>query len=218
MITIEAIFIGQPQQLHDENGSWYSAIFRQPVQAPVLLTERGLVGDQVADSKHHGSLDQAVCCHPLAHYDYWRTIYPNHPMLAAGGVGENWTIGNLDEKGVCVGDVVRVGTAIVQVSGPRYPCWKQGRKLQIAGFHEQTMATLRTGWYGRVLRPGRVQPHDEWQLEERPHPQMTIWQLNQAVFDTFDPAFAHYALTIPELSATWQFILRRKLSLEGSSK
>ena len=212
VITIQAIFTGRPQPIQDDQGVWLSAIFRSPVDGPILLEERGLLGDHVADTKHHGSLDQAVCCHPLAHYDYWRALYPANRLLAPGGVGENWTIANGDEGDVCVGDVVRVGTAQIQVSGPRYPCWKQGRKLQIAGFQEQTMATLRTGWYGRVLRPGRVQANDPWQLEHRPHPQMTIWQLNHCLFDTFDPTFAQYALTIPELSATWQLIFRRKLA------
>ena len=75
MIEIHTLLVGQPQTITDERGSWRSAIFRQPVAGPVRLGERGLAGDQVADTEHHGSPGQAVCCHPLAHFAAWNEDY-----------------------------------------------------------------------------------------------------------------------------------------------
>jgi MOSC domain-containing protein YiiM len=63
----------------------------------------------------------------------------------------------MTEADVCVGDVFVVGSARVQVSGPRYPCAKQERKLGLPDFLRRTMATRRTGFYLRVLTPGTVQ-------------------------------------------------------------
>jgi len=95
MIRIHTLLIGQPQTITDEQGTWRSAIFRTPVGEPIELHQRGLAGDQVADTDNHGSPDQAVCCHPLVHYQYWNNVYGlTHPgaTLGPGSVGENWTL------------------------------------------------------------------------------------------------------------------------------
>src|SRR5271165_7127478 len=65
MISIHSIFVGRPQRITDETGVWESSIFRKAVFGPVELGSRGIVGDQVADSVHHGRPSQAVCVHPI---------------------------------------------------------------------------------------------------------------------------------------------------------
>jgi MOSC domain-containing protein YiiM len=114
MITIHTQLIGQPQTMTDERGTWRSAIFRTPVTEPIFLQPRGLAGDQVADTKHHGSLDQAVCCHPLAHYAFWNDYYQlesEDTRLGPGSVGENWTLTSAAEADFAVGDIFQVGEA-----------------------------------------------------------------------------------------------------------
>ena len=215
MITIHTLLIGQPQSLNDERGKWRSAIFRKPVVAPVALGERGLAGDQVADTDNHGSRDQAVCCHPLAHYDYWNAFYAEvlgERRLGPGSVGENWTLAGVTENDVSVGDIFSAGTAHVQISAPRYPCTKQERKVQLPAFHKRTVETMRTGWYLRVLAPGTVQVGDELRLVERPQPDLTIQRINENMHSNFDPIFALKLLDAPELAAGWKRMLIKKLS------
>lgn len=207
MIQVHTILIGQPQNLEDERGSWQSAIFRRPVSGPIELEVRGLVGDQVADSKNHGSLDQAVCCEPLDHYAYWNEFY-GLDSFGPGSVGENWTISGATEREICVGDVVGVGSAQIQVVCPRYPCTKQDRKLKLPGFQEQTVASLRTGYYVRVLTPGVVQAGDEWVLEERRRPSLTLHRLNEHIHHSFEPAFARELLGVEELGNYWKRIVK----------
>src|ERR1051325_1014180 len=145
MIVFHMLLIGQPQTLTDESGTWHSAICRTPISVPVELQERGLAGDQVADTANHGSLDQAVCCHPLAHYAYWNSVYAGmNPgrVVGPGSVGENWTLSHVTEQDVCVGDIFTVGSARVQISAPRYPCTKQERRVQLPGFYQRTLETL----------------------------------------------------------------------------
>jgi MOSC domain-containing protein YiiM len=218
MIAIHTLLIGQTQALTDKRGQWRSAIFRTPTTQPVALGERGLAGDQVADTANHGSPDQAVCCHPLAHYDYWNTLYAatlGDRRLGPGSVGENWTISGATEEQVCVGDVFAVGAARVQVSAPRYPCSKQERKVQLPGFLRRTVETLRTGWYLRVLSTGIVQAGDELRLLERPQPELTLQRINQNMHGDFDPIFAWRLLDAPELSPGWKRMLEKKLADEG---
>jgi MOSC domain-containing protein YiiM len=212
MPTIHTQLIGGPRDLSDSRGSWRSAIYREPVAGPVALGLRGLAGDQVADTESHGSPDQAVCCHPLSHYAAWCAEYElPADSLGPGSVGENWTLSDIDEAGVCIGDIYAVGTALVQVSAPRYPCIKQERKLGLAGFLKRTMATLRSGWYLRVLTPGEVSAGDSLALRERPRPDLTIARLNAHMHHSFDPDLAQELLGVEELAAKWKWIIQLKL-------
>jgi MOSC domain-containing protein YiiM len=214
MITIHTQLIGQPQTMTDERGKWRSAIFREPVTEPLLLQTRGLAGDQVADTKHHGSPDQAVCCQPLAHYAFWNTFYKLHreeAQLGPGAVGENWTLTNCSEADFAVGDIFQVGEAVVQVSAPRYPCTKQERKLKLPSFFNEIFVTMRTGFYLRVLTPGMVQTGDQLRLFERPNPIFTIQLINEQTLGEPDKTFAQQMLELPELAIGWKKIVEGKL-------
>lgn len=216
MIHIHTLLIGQPQTMTDERGTWRSAICRTAVSGPVALGERGLAGDQVADTKNHGTPNQAVCCHPLAHYAHWNEVYGLGPAeaLGPGAVGENWTLAGATEVDVCVGDIFAVGSARVQVTAPRYPCSKQERKVRLPGFLQRTMAAMRTGWYVRVLRPGAVQAGDALALEARPNPGVSIQRVNENMFQEFDEHEARALLAVPELAAGWKRIIEMKLAKE----
>ncbi len=85
-ITIHSIHTGQPRTINDEGGRWQSSIFRELIEGPILLTEGGLVGDKVTDTRHHGSADQAVCCHSMDHYRHWQEVYGAD--LGAGAWGK----------------------------------------------------------------------------------------------------------------------------------
>jgi MOSC domain-containing protein YiiM len=217
VIQIHTLLIGQPQTLGDERGTWRSAICRQAVSCPVTLGWRGLAGDQVADRRHHGSPDQAVCCHPLAHYAYWNERYGLEGLetaLGPGSVGENWTVSGVAEAGVFIGDVYRVGSATVQVSGPRYPCTKQERIVKLPGFLRQTKESMRTGWYLRVVAPGVVAAGDAWHLQKRPCPTLSVHDVNRCILGPFDSLLARELMLVPELAEGWREIVRHKLDSE----
>lgn len=218
MITIHTQLIGQPQTMTDERGTWRSAIFRTAVTKPVFLQERGFAGDQVADTKHHGSLDQAVCCHPLAHYEFWNNHYKlfrEEAQLGPGSVGENWTLTNCTEADVAIGDIFQAGEAVVQVSAPRYPCTKQERKLKLPNFFNEVLTSQRTGFYLRVLTSGNVQMGDELRLLERPNPIFTIQFINEHTLGEPDKTVAQQMLALPELSAGWKKIIEHKLKIKA---
>jgi MOSC domain-containing protein YiiM len=208
-ITVHSIHIGQPRTINDERGRWRSSIFREPVEGPILLTEQGLVGDRVTDTRHHGSADQAVCCHPMDHYGHWAEIYGVD--LGAGGVGENWPLLHADEAQICIGDIFDVGSAQVQVTSPRVPCNTQQRKVKLDNWVNATIDALRTGFYLRVLTPGTVQAGDALALVERLYPDATIWAVNNCRYHHFDPDFAARLATMPELMASWRKHFRNRM-------
>ena len=213
MIRIEAIFVGQPKNITDEKGTWLSAIFRSRVQGAIELLERGLAGDRVADTKHHGRPGQAVCVHPIVHYDFWNQAYDLKGVdrLGPGSVGENWTISGADEATIYCGDVYQAGTAIVQVSGPRMPCGKQERKLGLPGFLRRSMDSMRTGFYLRVLRAGTVNTGDLLELQSRPDNAVSVDLVNRAVYQTPDVAIIGQIIRAEGLAKDWKDIVSARL-------
>jgi MOSC domain-containing protein YiiM len=210
-MRIHTLSIGVPETRVDERGEWTSAIHRRPVAGPVLLTERGHAGDRVHDTRHHGSPDQAICAHPLEHYAFWNAEYETDSFGPAI-LGENWTVSDANESNTYVGDVYRVGAAVVQVSSPRVPCSTQERKVGRKGFLGRSNKTQRTGWYLRVLTPGEVSAGDELILVTRPERAYSVAQVNENFHGQFDRAFAEELLGSPELAEGWKDMLRKRLS------
>jgi len=219
MIRIEAIFVGEPKSITDEKGTWLSAIYRTRVEGPIELRERGLAGDQVADTKNHGRPGQAICVHPIIHYGFWNAAYDleGERSLGPGSVGENWTISGGDEETVFCGDVYRVGTAIVQVSGPRMPCWKQERKLGLRGFLKRTMDSMRTGFYLQVLKPGTLNTGDNWDLERRSNEEISVSLVNQAAYRGLEPEVLDRVMKAESVVPGWKEILRARTAERVSS-
>ncbi len=198
---IQAVFVGQPKTVTDERGTWTSSIFRDPVQGPVQVQRDGLRGDKVTQP-YHGGPDAAICVHPLEHYLFWNDRYAT--QLAPGNVGENFTLAHVADDEVCAGDVVRVGSALLQVSGPRIPCANLARRIGRPDWVKLTVTENRTGFFVRVLESGTVQAGDAWQLEERLNPDGTMTAINRCMYLSFDPSFAQRMTQMQGLGDWWK--------------
>jgi MOSC domain-containing protein YiiM len=205
---LHALFVGQPKPITDERGTWISSICRDRVDGPVSLRPEGLVGDRVAQP-YHGGPDGAICVHLLDHYRFWEREYSLG--LPPGYVGENFAVDNLTEDQVCAGDIVRLGSALVQVSGPRVPCANQARRVGRSDWVKLTIRENRTGFYMRVLEPGIVQAGDAWQMQERPNPDGSIPAINQCMYLSLDPAYARRTLEMPGLADWWKEQMAERL-------
>jgi MOSC domain-containing protein YiiM len=204
---VHSIFIGQPKTITDERGTWTSSIYRDRVDGAVQAQKGGLIGDRVAQPYHGGS-DADICIHLLDHYRFWNAHYGIN--LEPGGVGENFTLDNVTEDQICAGDIVRVGHALIQVSGPRVPCANLARRIGRTDWVKLTVVENRTGFYARVLEPGIVQPGDAWKLDERPNPDGMIPAINRCLYLHFDPAFASRMLQMPGLADWWKELVVEK--------
>ena len=132
-----------------------TGIFKEPAAGRVALTLLTLEGDIQADKRVHGGPEQAVYVYPSEHYPHFRRLL-ERPDLSAGFFGENFTTEGLLEDAVRVGDVFRVGSALVQVTRPRGPCFKIGLKAGSAAFVRTLLESRRLGFYLRVLEEGKV--------------------------------------------------------------
>lgn len=180
-----------------------SAIYKYPVQGPVWAGPENLDGDQQADRKHHGGADKAILAYSADHYPTWRQQLSLD--IPFGGFGENLTVEGLDEQSVCIGDIWQVSSVRLQVSQPRQPCWKLGRRWNNPLLPKQVVETGRGGWYLRVLQPGQLEAGMTVSLVQRSYPQWPISRANDAMYGRLGDRAALVELAgIPELSASWR--------------
>ncbi|UXU76239.1 MULTISPECIES: MOSC domain-containing protein [unclassified Paracoccus (in: a-proteobacteria)] len=103
-------------------------------------------------------------------------------LARPGAFGENISATGLTETDVAVGDIFRLGRALVQVSQGRQPCWKLSRRFGVPDMARRVQDSGRTGWYYRVLEPGPVAPCDRLILVDRIAPDWTLHRLWHALY------------------------------------
>jgi len=139
-----------------------TGIFKQAASAALLLDREGFVGDQQADRNVHGGPEKAVHYYPAAHYARLASRFPEAAqLLLPGSIGENLSSFELDEHDVHIGDIWRLGDALLQVCQPRNPCWKIDARYATEGMAAFIAEQRLTGWYWRVVVPGMVVPGAE---------------------------------------------------------
>jgi MOSC domain-containing protein YiiM len=201
-ITIDALYTGAVEERWP--GRPPSAIGKRATAERLEIGPTGLLRDAQADLEAHGGLEKAIHHYPGEHYAAWRAEL-GRDDLAPGGFGENLSTTGVTEDDLCIGDVLSLGSAVVQVSQGRQPCWKLA-----AHTGEERMAYLfqktgRTGWYYRVLEPGHVQAGDRLALAERPRPGWTVQRVTRArLTRRIAPAEAAMLADMPELYAGWR--------------
>ncbi|SLJ95726.1 MOSC domain-containing protein YiiM [Novosphingobium mathurense] len=172
-ISVLSIQCGKVRSFRGADES--SAIGKRPVAGPVRVGRLGLAGDEQADLAVHGGPDKAIHHFPHDHYAFWREAIGAHPLLDDfGAFGENVSTQGLTEDMVCIGDRWRLGTALVEVSQGRQPCWKLDHRFDGAPVNAGTVRARRPGWYYRVIEEGEVAAGDAMALELRPYPEWTV--------------------------------------------
>jgi MOSC domain-containing protein YiiM len=190
-----------------------SAIAKSPVAGPLRLGAEGFEGDAQADRRVHGGPEKAVHHYPFDHYAAWRADLGQLPLLAApGAFGENVSTSSLTENSVAVGDIFRLGGALVQVSQGRQPCWKLNHRFGLSDMARRVQETGRTGWYYRVLQPGPVSPGDDLQLIDRLAPDWTLRRLWRAMYvDRLNRAELGAIAALDVLAEGWRRYAQRRL-------
>lgn len=210
LARVEAVLTGRAVD-YTRPGS-RSAIAKRPRQGPVLAGPEGLDGDEQGDRRVHGGPDKAIHHYPHDHYAAWRAELGPHPLLEApGAFGENISTRGVTEADLCLGDRLRLGAAVVEVSQGRQPCWKLSDRFGIADLARRVQDSGRTGWYYRVLEPGPVQAGDVLELLERPWPDWPLTRLAGLLYRrTLDRAELEAALALP-LVPSWRKVFERRL-------
>ena len=181
MAKVAAICIGLPKPF---NGAELSAIDKKPVAGPVTIRHFGIEGDMVADTKHHGGIDMAVHQYPSDHYPGWDAWLGGHYLLSGpAAFGENLMVPGITESEVHIGDRFRLGTALLEVSQPRQPCWKIEHRFGRKGMVARIIEQHNCGWYYRVVEEGTATAGDKLEKVETGHEDWTVAALFAKLYD-----------------------------------
>ena len=158
-----------------------TGIYKKPTGAPIYLTRNDVVNDVISNRLNHGGFYKACYVFSMEEYPYWKELYPDLDW-SWGMFGENLTVSNFDEREVFLGEIYRVGEALVQVSQYREPCYKFGYKFGTQEVLKQFIQHGHGGTYLSILEEGHVNVNDEFELVERPKELLSVYELFNLVF------------------------------------
>ncbi|PHN58495.1 molybdenum cofactor sulfurase [Pseudomonas sp. ICMP 8385] len=209
-IRLDTLLTGRAQPFTRPGSQ--SAIDKQPRHGQLKLSTLGLSGDEQGDLRIHGGVEKAIHHYPLEHYALWADELGAHPLLAQpGAFGENFSTTGWSEHDVCLGDRIQVGTALLEVSQGRMPCWKLSDRFAVPQLALRVQQSGRTGWYYRVLEEGLVSAGDNLQMVERPFADWSLARLSAVLFDKrVEPELLRECLALP-LVPSWRRTLERRL-------
>ena len=149
-----------------------TAIWKSPVEGPVPVRGVNVSGDDQADRSVHGGEHKAVYAYAWEDTLWWQEELGRE--LVPGNFGENLTLGGIEVPDAVVGERWRVGSALLEVSEPRFPCFKLGLRMGDPRFLKRFAAARRTGTYLRIVEEGDVGAGDRIEIVARPDHGVTI--------------------------------------------
>jgi MOSC domain-containing protein YiiM len=181
-VRLVSVNVGRPREIGRlRNGeAVVSGIVKERVAAATLFLDvLNLEGDGQADLSVHGGPDKAVYAYPAEHVPRWNEELGT--AFGPGTFGENLTVEGLREGEVRIGDVWAWGEARLQVTQPRSPCYKLAMVTGRPDIGKRMVRNGRTGWYLRVLAPGRVPTAGPIRVVERDGAGITVERAHRAL-------------------------------------
>jgi len=215
-MKILSVNVGLPREVTWQGKLVRTGIFKEPVNAPVMMRALNLEGDRQADLTVHGGVTKAVYAYPSEHYGYWRTELPGVD-LPWSMFGENFTTEGLLEDAVYIGDRFRVGETEVMVTEPRMPCYKLGIKFNRADIIKRFLASRRTGFYFAVVREGAVGTGDAIKLIGHEQQDISVADITRLyAFERNDVTALRRAIDVEALPESWKGYFQHQLEKQLS--
>ena len=203
-MNIVSVNVGLPRKVVWKGITVQTAIFKEPVAGAVAIRELNLDGDQQADLTVHGGLEKAVYAYPAEHYQYWREQLSD-ASLSWGAFGENLTILGLREDTVHIGDLLKVGCAVLRVTQPRMPCYKLQLRFNRDDMIKRFLVSGRSGFYFSVTNPGDVAAGSRAEILDRDPGGVTVADIVSLYLgQKRDPELLQRAMNATSLPMNWQ--------------
>jgi MOSC domain-containing protein YiiM len=197
---VVSVNVGTPR-VHDWQGrEFVTAIFKEPVDGPVMLADDHAAGDEQADTVNHGGRFQAVYAYASEDSDWWSGELGQD--VVPGMFGENLTVHGVEVTGARLGEVWQVGGAAIQVTAPRIPCSNLGLRFADTGMPRRFQDAARPGAYFAILAEGEVAAGDDIEVVSRPDHDVTVGDVFRAYYDR-DRDFARRMLEVDGVPPGW---------------
>jgi len=203
-IELVAVAVGMPSVLGiSRQQRIISGIRKHDVDAEIVQVGRtNVVGDGQADLVNHGGVDKAVYCYPRQHRAFWQEQLGYARREAP--FGENLSVLGVDETAVCIGDTWRWGTVLLQVSQPRWPCYKLAMHTGFPDMVKRFVASGKSGWYLRVLEEGEAPASGTIAVESWDPAGITVDMAFSARRNLLDDETTTRVMTHPALADGWR--------------
>jgi len=211
-MQVVSVNVSKPKDVVHDGAVVSTGIFKESVKGRLWVRKLGIEGDGQADLTAHGGPDQAVYAYPVEHYAYWEEQLGRDP-LPFGQFGENLSITGIDEASARVGDTLKIGTAVLQVTQPRLPCYKLGIRMGAGKtFPKRFQKSGRVGFYLRVMKEGELAAGDRIERVDVPD-SVTIAEFLK-VYGSKRPSRRAISrvLAAPGLSHAWRTYLEDMLA------
>lgn len=218
-MKILSLNVGLPREVTWHNRVVSTGIFKQPVSGRLALRTLNLDGDKQADLTVHGGTHKAVYCYASEHYDFWKRELPGRDLPAAV-FGENFTVDEMFEDSLYLGDRFRIGTAEVVVTQPRLPCFKLGIRFQDDHMVKRFLVAGRSGFYLAVTKEGEVGAGDTFEPLSRESHAVPVSEITRLYiaksYSAADVATVRRILQVSAVPEDWKSYFRDRIDQTGA--
>lgn len=180
-MKITSTNIAKPKTIIWNGKTEITGSYKTPTTAPIYLGKDTVKDDEVSDRRYHGGEFKACYLFSEDHYLHWKTLYPDLDWQW-GMFGENITVAGLNEKDLFIGSIYKIGTALIQITEPREPCYKLGLRFETQKVLKQFISYGFSGTYARVLETGHVKAGDVMQLHKKAENSLSIWHFFEMLY------------------------------------
>ncbi|MBE1237369.1 MOSC domain-containing protein [Phaeovibrio sulfidiphilus] len=183
-----------------------------PIQGSVRIVLDGLICEDGREERYSDP-DRALLHYAFDHYAAWRRRLPACAALLSGpgAFSENLSSLGITENTLCIGDVLKVGAATVQVTSGRIACSTMNGRFGSDRMAPTMHRLSRTGWFYRVLGEGDVRSGDALFLLERPNPRWSIARVGAAIYrGEMDPEALETLAGLKGMSSEWRQLFEQR--------
>ena len=203
-----SVNVGLPREIEWLGRRATTSIWKEPVDSRVEVAGVNLAGDDQADRRFHGGPDKAVYAYAREDYAWWEEELER--PLADGTFGENLTLAGTDVCAAVIGERWAVGTTVLEVAGPRTPCWKLGARMDDSEFPVWFAAAGRPGAYLRIVEEGALGQGDDVGVVHRPGHGLRVGDVAEIYHGR--RSRAEELLRAPELGEEWRAWVQERLA------
>ncbi len=173
-----SVNVSRPREVVHNGKIVMTAIYKKPVDGRVMVRTLNIDGDGQANLQAHGGTYKAVYAYSFENYAYWQAEL-GRDDFGFGQFGENLTTEGIADDEVHIGDVFRIGGALLEVTQPRNPCAKIVAKMGVKDFAKRFIDSGRCGFYLRVLEEGEIGAGDRIERVKRDPKGLSVPEVNR---------------------------------------
>jgi ferredoxin-NADP reductase/MOSC domain-containing protein YiiM len=214
-MKLVSVNVSKPKTVDHLGRKVSTGIYNEPVTGRAMVRKLNVDGDGQADLTVHGGVYKAVYVYDLENIRYWQQEL-GRDDLGYGHFGENFTVEGMADDRIYIGDVFRIGGALLEVTQPRVPCFKLEMKMDLPGFSRQFITSGRLGFYFRVLEEGEVGAGDLIERVQIGPEKITVREFARLYyFDYNNQEKIRRLLRIPALPPGWSRAFEEILASAG---